>query len=735
MGALPMQDVLSTAIAMHQTGQLTPAARLYQQVLANEEQNADALHLLGVLRHQQGDHAKAIELICKAIALRPNVPVFHANLAEAYRAIGQLDRAAGCCRLALRLWPDFAEAAVHLGLVLRDQGETEAAVAQFEAALRIKPKLAAAHNNLGDALRVLGRRQQAIRHFRQAVLCDRSFAAGRSNLGQILMEQEELDEALFHCREAVRLQPDCAEAHNNLGNVLRARDQLAEARACYAEALRLNPDLALTHANMGQTLQERGQWAEAVTWYKQALKLEPRSARIHCYLGSVYEQQENYEQAIDCYELALEIEPGYAEAHNRLGWVRYEQGALAEARERFQAALRLQPDFPGARCNLGQTLQELGELTASEQAYREVLRDYPRHAAALAQLATLLRSKLPASDRLLVEQWLADAELSDSGRCGLLFGLAHVCDADGAHEQAGAHLKQANALSLAVRNSHNQGYEPAEHAHFVDKLIEIFTPAFFERMSDCGVGSERPVFIVGLPRSGTTLTEQVLASHSQVFGAGELRLARQDFLALGDEPAEGRAFEGLARLEGGRARRIAHQHLERLQTLHSTARRVVDKMPDNYMYLGLLSVLFPRAKFIHCRRDVRDVAVSCWMTHFRSIPWANHPDHIAARFEQYQRLMEHWREALPAAVLEVDYEETVADLESVGRRLVAWCGLDWEPACLTFHESKRPVRTASVVQVRQPLYRHAVGRWKNYATALAPLFERLQGLAAVAAAP
>jgi tetratricopeptide (TPR) repeat protein len=721
-----VRDLLTAALEMHQTGQLDSADRLYRQVLGADEQNPDALHLLGVLRHQQGDHAQAVELICKAIGLRPNVAAFHANLAEVYRALGQLDRAVGCCCTALRLEPALPVAAVHFGLALRDQSKIEAAIAQFQAALRMNPALTAAHNNLGDALRVLGRRQQAIQHFRQAVHCDPNFAAAHSNLGQILLEQEELHDALFHCRQAVRLRPDSAEAHNNLGNVLRARDQLTEARSCYAEALRLNPDLALAYANMGQALQHEGRLAEAVVWYQQALHLDFNSARIHCLLGSVYEELESYERAVAQYQLALQLDPGYAEAHNRLGWVRYEQGRLAEAGQHYQTALCLQPDFPAARCSLAHVLAELGDLEASEQGYRGVLRDYPRHAAALAQLATSLRSKLPASDRLLIEQRLADPDLTDAGRSNILFGLAHVCDAEGAYEQAAAHLQQANALMLALRNSHNQGYDPAEHVRFIDSLIAEFTPAFFERMRGFGSETERPLFIVGLPRSGTTLTEQVLAGHSQVFGAGEQRLAREDFLALDGEQVEARAFEGLRRLDADTARRIAQRHLEQLQVLNSTAARVVDKMPDNYMYLGLLAVLFPNAQFIHCRRDLRDVAVSCWMTNFRIIRWANDPEHIATRFEQYEKLMDHWRAVLPAPVLEVDYEETVADLEAVARRLVAWSGLDWEPACLAFHKSKRPVRTASFMQVRQPLYKHAVGRWKNYETALTPLLQRLQ---------
>ena len=184
--------------------------------------------------------------------------------------------------------------------------------------------------------------------------------------------------------------------------------------------------------------------------------------------------------------------------------------------------------------------------------------------------------------------------------------------------------------------------------------------------------------------------------------------------ALGGQGAD--FIEGLRRLDRPTARRLASRHLESLRAFSPAALRIVDKMPENYLYLGLLASLFPRAKFIHCRRDLRDVAVSCWMTHFREVRWASDQQHIASRFHEYQRMMEHWRKVLPAPLLEVDYEETVADLEGVARKLVAWCGLAWEPACLEFHQTKRPVRTASAVQVRQPVFRTSVGQMEALRT-------------------
>ena len=179
-------------------------------------------------------------------------------------------------------------------------------------------------------------------------------------------------------------------------------------------------------------------------------------------------------------------------------------------------------------------------------------------------------------------------------------------------------------------------------------------------------------------------------------------------------------------LDGPALRRLAEQHLERLRTLAGDRPdRVADKMPDNYMYLGLMAVVFPRATFIHCRRDLRDIAVSCWMTDFRSIRWANDPEHIASRFQQYRRIMDHWQAVFPTRIHHVDYEETVADTEAVARGLIAACGLEWEPGCLEFHRHDRPIRTASVTQVRQPVYKRSVARWKNYEPSLGELFANL----------
>jgi len=726
MLVLAMRKVLRTAIELHRSGQLDGAASLYRDVLASEPNNADALHWLGVLHNQLGDHARATELIGQAVALKPSAYLYHGNLAEAYRAARDYERAEESCREALRLWPDYPEALLNLGTVLTALKRPAEAVVPLRRAVELQPNFVVAINNLGIALRELGHPQDALGQFRRAVEVEPSYAPARTNLGQALLNLDQKEEALTHCQEAVRLDPSSAEMHDNLGNVLRACDRLDAAWSAYWEALRLNPDLPLANAHVGLLLQKKGHFADAVPWLRKAAQLEPDSAAIWEWLAELHVEMDEPGAAIPCWERVLVLEPDRSAAHLSLGRALQDEGRLAEAREQYRIADELMPNSGAPQLNLGWLHELLGEMDQAESAFRRSLERQPNFPAPHGRLATLLRGKLPEKDLAALEARLADEQLAQSPRARLLFGLAHVLDARGDYTRAAECLSQANAIALELTHAGHK-YSIAEHEEYVDGLMHAFNRGLFDRLAGAGSTTRRPVFVFGLPRSSTTLIEQVLASHSQVHGAGELRLARQSFESI---PAlMGHVVpprDCMPLIGADTIRHLAETHLGRLEAIGgSNSHRIVDKMPENYLFLGLLSILFPRATFIHCRRDLRDVAVSCWMTDFSSIRWANDPSHIAGRFQQYRRIMDHWRAVLPLAVHEVHYEETVNDFESVARRLIAAAGLDWEPACLEFHRTERPVRTASLGQVRQPVYKGSVDRWKNYERALAELFAAL----------
>jgi Tfp pilus assembly protein PilF len=442
-------------------------------------------------------------------------------------------------------------------------------------------------------------------------------------------------------------------------------------------------------------------------------------------LAVQYHQAGNLGEAEKLYRQVLQAQPRHPDALHLLGVIAHQAGRREQAIDLMQSALRERPNFAEAQCNLGCVRLEMGDLASAEQTFRAAVRTDPRHARAQGFLASLLHGKLPADERAMLERRLADSDLDDSSRASLHFSLAQVCDARGEYEQAAAHMRQANALALTVYHRLGKRYERDQHARFIDFLMSAFTTEFFERVRGFGLETERPVFIVGLPRSGTTLTEQILAAHSQVFGAGELTLGRDVFLVLDPQPTEQGLLAALSGMQCDTVRRAAQWHLDQLNSLNSTAARVVDKLPENCLYLGLLAVLFPRGKFIHCRRDLRDVGLSCWMTNFTQLDWANDLDDIAGRFRGYLRIMEHWRRVLPVPMLDVRYEETVADLPGTARRIVEWCGLNWEPACLDFHEAVRPIRTASAIQVRKPIYTGSVGRWRHYERELRAWFATL----------
>lgn len=725
-----MPSQLSTALDLHRAGQLSAAAQLYQQILLAEADNPEALHLLGVLRLQQGDPAKAVELVARAVALEPSVPAFHANLAEAYRTQGQLERALGCCRTALQLFPDYPEALHNLGVVLHGLGRHAESIEPLRRAVELQPDFAAAHNALGMSQRELGNIDEAMAHFQQAVALQPEYAPARTNLGLMLLDRDQKEEALAHCQEAARLLPNVAAMHHNLGNALRLLERPVDARAAYLEALRLDPNLSRSQAHLGLVLQKEGKLDDALPWLKRAVELEPENADYWTWLADLHDQREDSLEALHAWEKVVILAPERAEAHGSLGWALQEEGRLKEAEEQFLLAQKLEPTAGGPHVSLGGLHEERGELDRAEAAFREALRLQPTFAVPYARLATLLRGKLPEVDLAALEERLADPDLPAVPRARLLFGLAHVLDAKGDFARAAEYTRQGNALALEQAKG-RRDYDPNRHEEFVGKLMRAFDADFFQRTAGGGSPTRRPVFVFGLPRSGTTLVEQILSSHADVHGAGELNLARRSFdsipATLGESVAP---IECIGRLHADSLRRLAEQHEGWLFEKRSppsthvggSPERIVDKMPDNYLYLGFLAALFPQATFIHCRRDLRDVAVSCWMTDFRSIRWANDPALIAGRFLQYQRLMEHWRAVLPIPLCEVNYEDTVADLEGVARRLLAACGLEWDPACLEYHRTRRNVRTASVTQVRQPIYRQSVARWKNYENALAELF-------------
>jgi tetratricopeptide (TPR) repeat protein len=715
------------AVAHHRAGCLDLAEVGYRSVPANDPRYADALQLLGVIAQQRGDYARAVDLIGRAIALRPDNADFHSNLAEAHRNLGQLLPAEQSCREALRIQPQHREARLNLGRVYLAAARWHDAEQVFQTAIQLDPNDTRAYFYLGECQREMGNIGESIKSFEQAIACDPRHARAYFQLGTQLLLQGDAASAERRLRQALELSPRLTAAIVNLGACLLDLGRAKEAAAVFEHALRLAPNDPLVGANIGHALAQYGSWAAANQQFQRVLQSHPNDVRSLVGLADVAMQQDRADDARHLYERALQLDPSLEPAQQGFANALLEIGDVDRAVSSLREAIRSHPDRPELHNQLGTILATAGELEASIAAHREALRLNPNSVLALAGIASTLRGKLAPADLLLLEA-AVNRPAAQRDLASLHFGLAHVYDGRGDYKRAAEHLFRANALQKQQRESRNQAHDSVLQQANVDGLIRLYTSSFFARVSGFGDPSELPVFVVGMPRSGTTLVEQILASHPQVHGAGERHFAHESMLKLPEVLSVADLSQVTPDLITEHAiRHCARWHLEQLQRLSGgKSKRVVDKMPENYQNLGWLATTLPKARFIHCRRDKRDVALSCWMTNFSQIRWSNDLVHIAHRLLAYERLMAHWRAVLPVAMLEIDYEQLVADQEGQSRKLIDWIGLEWDPACLEFHKTERLVRTASVTQVRQPIYSHSVQRWKHYQAALEPLLRLLE---------
>ncbi len=717
-------DLLPQAILLHQSGRIAEAEKLYRTILNSSPRHADALNLLGVIAHQQGRFRDAIDLIGQAILQRGDQPAFYCNLAAAYCGLGRFDDAAASAESAIRLDPKLLDARLNLGLAHQGAKRWSEAERAFQTAIEQWPNDPRALKSLGDCRHEQGQIAAAVTAYQEALARQPDDGLLHLLVGTILATNNSPFEAEPHLRRAVELMPNSVTALVHLGACLTQVGKERDALPIFEAALRLQPTDLKAQVGMGQVFLGLGDLATAEDWFRRALGRDQNNAAALCGLAEVLRAGDSPDEAVALTEKALELNDKY-QGYRILSAALSESGEPERSLSVLLEATRRFPSQADAWIKFGAALTADGQKEEAVTAYRQTLRVRPGHPLALARLAQILGKRLGNEERDLAQAALDQPAPIDE-IASLYFGLAHVADELGDYQSASRYLRQANALNREYRNDRGIGYDPEISSAYTERIVATFTEECLARTSGFGNPSEQPVFVVGMPRSGTTLIEQIIASHPRAFGIGEGRFAHR---ALQRLPAavekELDPLDCVALANGSGIRACADWHLAQLQRVGRNADRIVDKMPENFTLLGWINILFPKARLIHCRRDLRDIALSCWMTNFSSVAWANDLHHIASRIKEYQRLMKHWEAALPGRILTVDYERLVTDQETESRRLIEWLGLEWEPACLEFHRTKRTVRTASLMQVRQPLYGRSIGRWRHYRGDLGPLLDEL----------
>ena len=680
-------------------GFLADADDLARRAADAEPDNAEAAHMLGLIAHQSGKLDDAIEHLRRAVALAPDVALYQANLGEMCRLAGDTDTAIAAGRRALDINPDQAGALSNLGIALFDQGKFEEALEHYDRAIAVQENFVNAHSNRGNALQRLKRFAEAEQAYRRAI----------------------------------ELQPNFADAWNNLGTCLRELKRPDEAEAVYRKALAFNPNNPDALDNLALALKDLERLDEAAELMRRALVIEQRVDKFHMHYASILLDQHKIDEAAAAAERALALNPDNHDVANMMGRVDFERGNLDAALKHYRRALALKPDLADAYNNMGNVLKELGELDEAQQAYLEALRLDANFTGIYVNLADS-KKFAPGDPHLAAMEALAAKTegLSKTDRMQLDFALGKAYADVKDYGRSFEHLLAGNAAKRATIS-----YDEKTAMVLFDQIEAAFTPELIAEKSDGGDPSSMPIFVIGMPRSGTTLVEQIIASHPQVHGAGELKTFNDVVLTVHGPDGKTIPYpDFVPALAAGPLKQIGSRYLALVRDLVSRsdgekkdAPYVTDKMPSNYYFAGLIHLALPNAKIIHTMRDPVDTCISCFSKLFAGEQ--NHTydlGELGRYYKRYQQLMAHWRRVLPPGrIFDVRYEDVVADVEGEARRIIAHCGLPWDDRCLAFHETRRPIRTASATQVRQPIYKSAVGRWRVYEQQLGPLLIALNG--------
>ena len=682
---VPMQQRFSVPEALVQAqahwnaGQADQAEILCQRVLALWPGQSDALHLLGLMAHAYGNLDLAIRHLREACKAPRSPAVYSSNLAEMCRQKGLLVEAEAAARRAVAMDATLPGAWNNLGIVLQEAGKFDESRHCLEHVLTLQPHNGEAYNNLGNTCKRLGRLAEAERHWLRALELKLNYAEPHSNLANLLSEQMEYERAAEHARRAIELNPQLADAYINISGVEFARQR-------YGEALR---------------------------WLDALLTFAPTHVTGLAARALVLKKLDRLDEALDAVNRVLATVPENAEAHNARGVVLQAMGKFEAALAAFDRAAAL----PGtvmeqALINRAILFMEHGEQEQAESAFAHVIALFPRSASAWFNRADL--KKFTDGDPAIaaMQALLADSSESLADRLLLHFALGKAYLGIGDSDRAFEQLDRGNQIKRSSID-----YDAAATSRWMEGIANIFTPALLSRLAGQGAASSVPIFVLGMPRSGTTLVEQILASHPAVHGADELNYIQTLVAGLGNFP------DMMDSITPARLQQLGQTYLDKVMPFAEGRLHVVDKMPINFAYAALIRLILPEARIIHCRRDPMDTCLSCYSKLFSGEQAFTYDQTELAQFHRdYQTLTAHWREVLPAThYLEIDYEAVVVDLEAETRRMLDFLGLRWDSACLDFHRTKRAVRTASINQVRQPVYRSSVGRWRRHAQHLQPM--------------
>ena len=627
------------------------------------------------------------------------------------------------CRDAVQRNPKDVNMLGLLGAVLVKMRRLDEAEQVLKRTVRLAPTFAKPHEDLGFVLLELERYDEAVEILQKAVRLDPKLEFAQFNLGKALAftgKGEDADvafEASFSLSPERKLLAQAARLHKE--------GQLEEAEKLYRQVLKNNPDNIDAMRMLAMVAATLKHFDDAERLLRRAVGIAPDFLAAVIDLGRILKEQDRFEEAIDYFKKAIEINPNNPQTHFLLAGA-YAPAALNhEAVKEYQRTLELSPRHPGALLGLGNALKTIGRLDEAVGAYHDCISVKPNNGETYWSLANLKTYRFSDEQLLEMEKRVEDdSAASDKSEVNFLFALGKAYDDRGDYDRAWHYYERGNDKQRMLVQ-----YDPVHTETINDGIIDVFDKTLFEEKSGSGHPDPAPIFILGLPRSGSTLIEQVLASHSQVEGTSELPYLGRVATSLNRNRPDGVNYPEAVRELAPENFAVLGEDYIRYAQLHRTEGKpfFVDKMPNNFPTTGFLHLILPDAKIIDARRHPLDACVGNFRQHYaRGQTFAYDLTDIGEYYLQYQRMMDHWNDALPGRVLTVQYEEVVTDFDNQVRRILEYCKLPWEDDCIRFYETERPVRTASSEQVRQPIYTGALNFWRNYETHLGELIDILE---------
>lgn len=599
--------------------------------------------------------------------------------------------------------------------LLYQQGNLIESESFYRKAIKINKNFAEAYGNLGNVLKDLGRIKEATGAYRKALNIYPNHPLLLNNLGNMFHLRGDTHKAAQYFRDSIKQNTSNPDAYNNLGNILKELDQLDEAEDCYTKALSINPEFADAHNNLGNLLNSSGKHDKAIASFQQAIKINPNFCDAYNNLGIALMNLSRADDAVASYRTALEFEPENKELHNNLGIALREQGNLDDSIDAYNKALQIDINYTEAHINLGTTLRAQDKLEEAIEQIEQALTIEPGSAEALRALSFIKKFNVYDDQVHTMENLFSQKTTPDHQKLHLGFALGKAFEDIKDYDKAFHYISEGNRFKRK-----SVEYSSKKTSDHFQKLIDYYSSSFFSTHINTNTEckDKTPIFILGMPRSGTSLVEQILSSHAQVYGAGELKT----FSELTNKHSTESFPDCIPGFDGKTLTALGDNYIRSIRKHSDTATYITDKMPHNFMYIGLIKAALPNAKIIHCVRDPMDNCLSIYKNLFgQAHYYAYDLVELGEYYSLYSRLMNHLREIMSDDIYEISYEKLVADQERQSEKLIAHCNLPWDDSCLSFHKNKRTVSTLSAIQVRKSIYKDSVALWKKYEEQLEPL--------------